>query len=353
MESNQSNFFIDLPKVELHAHLNGSLSQTTVVKLIKLHQHKWPEEEMPEIANTFIENGQCVGYDEPFAIFPLLHSITDNPEAVRIATCDVIRDFYDDGVKYLELRSTPRAVSGRMDCLEYCESVISGIKESTENAGMNIIVTFLLSIDRRKMDVFDSTVQLYLSLKEKYPNIVVGLDISGDPRKSDLTEILSKFKEVKSQGIKLTVHLAETPNIPETLAFLKCRLDRIGHGVYIHPLTGGEDSLLQELISSKTPVEVCLTSNSVGGIVSSFENSPAKHLKDHNVPIILCTDDKGLFSCTLSGEYEIASKYLAWNHTVLYELSRSAIDHIFASDEVKNILRKIWDHWKSENPKYF
>lgn len=346
-------FFTQLPKVELHAHLNGSLSPATVVKLIKHHKKEWPHEEMPELANTFVEEGERVTLDKPFVIFPLLHYITDNPEALRITTRDVICDFHQDGVKYLELRSTPREVSGRMSKADYCESIISGITESM--GSMDIIVRFLLSIDRRKLaETFDSTVQLYFELKQKYPDLIAGLDISGDPRVGDITGLIPKLKDLRKRGVKLAVHLAEILNIAETLVFLKCGLlDRIGHGTYIHPLTGGNELLLKALLAYKTPVEVCLTSNVVQGTVPSYDVHQAQCLRDNDIPIILCTDDKGVFSCTLSGEYKLASHHFGWDRKVLYQLSLSAIDHIFASDQVKGILRQKWRMWETDNQKYF
>lgn len=43
-------------------------------------------------------------------MFRLIHQLVDNCEAVAIVTRNVIREFAEDGVRYLELRSTPRDV---------------------------------------------------------------------------------------------------------------------------------------------------------------------------------------------------------------------------------------------------
>ena len=52
--------------------------------------------------------GKKGSFDDPFEMFALVHRITDNPWAVGEATRDVIREFAEDGVVYLELRTTPR-----------------------------------------------------------------------------------------------------------------------------------------------------------------------------------------------------------------------------------------------------
>ena len=55
--------------------------------------------------------GKKGSFDDPFQMFSLVHRITDNPWAVAEATKDVIKDFADDGVVYLELRTTPRCIN--------------------------------------------------------------------------------------------------------------------------------------------------------------------------------------------------------------------------------------------------
>ena len=61
--------------------------------------------------------------------FKLAQKLTDNPEAVQKAAKYVVLNFADDNVRYLELRSTPRAVEGKMTKVQYIEAVIAGIFE--------------------------------------------------------------------------------------------------------------------------------------------------------------------------------------------------------------------------------
>lgn len=63
-----------------------------------------------------------------FKVFDIAHALTITPDAVFIATSDVIREFHEDNVIYLELRTTPRSVEGSMTKLEYLEAVIKAFK---------------------------------------------------------------------------------------------------------------------------------------------------------------------------------------------------------------------------------
>ena len=66
-------------------------------------------------------------------------------------------------------------------------------------------------------------------------------------------------------------------------------------------------ALMRHLRERDIPLEVCVTSNLVTGVVKSVEEHPVRRLYDAGVPITLNTDDPAMFRCTLVGEYELAS----------------------------------------------
>lgn len=61
-----------------------------------------------------------------FKKFKYAHELTETPEAVSLATACVIKDFHDDNVVYLELRTTPRSTN-TMSKIDYIEAVIDSI----------------------------------------------------------------------------------------------------------------------------------------------------------------------------------------------------------------------------------
>nr|XP_036874873.1 adenosine deaminase-like protein [Manis javanica]XP_036874874.1 adenosine deaminase-like protein [Manis javanica]XP_036874875.1 adenosine deaminase-like protein [Manis javanica] len=99
----KTTFYSELPKVELHAHLNGSISSNTMKKLIAKKPGIKIHEQM-----TMIDKQKKRTLEECFQMFQIIHQVTTSPEDILMVTKDVIKEFADDGVKYLELRSTPR-----------------------------------------------------------------------------------------------------------------------------------------------------------------------------------------------------------------------------------------------------
>ena len=179
---------------------------------------------MPEDSDTLIKSGDKGTFDDPFRMFGIIQGITDNPKAVSLATRATIAEFASDGVRYLELRSTPRQVVGRMTREEYCRAILDELTRPPEG----ITVKLILAIDRRRLKDMEDTVNLFHRLNTCYPGLLVGLDLSGDARVGDLVPLLPKLSQLRDEGIRLAVHLAEVPNPVEVTALLNFKPDRIG-----------------------------------------------------------------------------------------------------------------------------
>lgn len=177
MENQPDVFYRELPKVELHAHLNGSVSFETIEKLIARKPHLNIEHDM-----TAIRSGQRRTLDECFRVFKVIHQLVDTEEDILMVAKDVINEFAADGVKYLELRSTPReeAKTG-LTKRRYVETVLEAVQQC-KNDGVDIDVRFLVAVDRRNgTQVAMETVKLAEEFMLSTDGLVVGLDLSGDP----------------------------------------------------------------------------------------------------------------------------------------------------------------------------
>ena len=60
-----------------------------------------------------------------FKVFKIIHQLTDTAEAIHLATVDVIKEFAEENVCYLELRTTPRFIDGSLQT--YADAVLQGI----------------------------------------------------------------------------------------------------------------------------------------------------------------------------------------------------------------------------------
>ncbi|XP_037307848.1 adenosine deaminase-like protein [Pungitius pungitius] len=345
MENEADAFYRELPKVELHAHLNGSVSFDTIEKLISRKPHLNIEHGM-----TAIGKGQQRTLEECFQVFKVIHQLVDSEEDILMVATDVIREFAADGVKYLELRSTPREEKRTgLTKKGYIESVIKAIKHC-KSEGVDIDVRFLVAIDRRNgTEVAMETVKLAEEFMQSTDGLVLGLDLSGDPTVGHGKDLLPALQRAKDFGLKLSLHLSEVPSQQEeSNLLLDLPPDRIGHGTFLHPEMGGSQSLVDKVVASNIPLELCLTSNVKGKTVPCYSKHHFKYWYQMGHPSIVCTDDKGVFSTNLSQEYQLAATTFGLSHEAIWKLSQQAIDCIFAPDTVKRQLKQKWDAMKPQ-----
>nr|ACQ58006.1 Adenosine deaminase-like protein [Anoplopoma fimbria] len=339
MENEADVFYRELPKVELHAHLNGSVSVTTIEKLISRKPHLNIEHGM-----TAIGKGQRRTLDECSQVFKVIHQLVDTEEDILMVATDVIREFAADGVKYLELRSTPREEKGTgLTKKSYVETVIKAIKQC-KSEGLDIDVRFLVAIDRRNgPEVAMETVKLAEEFMLSSDGLVLGLDLSGDPMVGHGKDLLPALQRAKNCGLKLSLHLSEVPSqLEESDLLLNLRPDRIGHGTFLHPEVGGSQGLVDKVVTNNIPLELCLTSNVKGQTVPCYAKHHFKYWYQMGHPCVICTDDKGVFSTDLSQEYQLAASTFGLSREDLWKLSEQAIDCIFAPDTVKQHLKQKW-----------
>lgn len=100
----------------------------------------------------------------------------------------------------------------------------------------SIIVKYLPSINiSYGAKEGEENYNLFLAVRDKYPDVVVGMDLSGDASKGKFSDFKEVFKRARADGFRFAIHCAETADeneILEKLEFMEDG-DRIGHGTFI------------------------------------------------------------------------------------------------------------------------
>lgn len=357
------DWWVSMPKAELHAHLNGSIRDSTLLELARELGDSGLVR-FPDVERVILKHDRSL--TEVFKMFDLIHILTTDHETVTRITKEVIEDFAAENVVYLELRTTPKKnVSKGMNKKSYMEAVLEGLRAvstvevdifsepkfdcpasadiyawnngcaSNGTGKKKIYVRLLLSIDRRETtEAAMETVKLALEMRHLG---VVGIDLSGNPVIGEWLTFLPALEFAKEQGLLITLHCGEVPNLVEIRAMLDFLPARIGHACCF-----GEEEWAK-LKSSKIPVEICLTSNIRTETISSVDIHHFADLYSSGHPIILCTDDSGVFSTSVSGEYSLASSSFGIQKREMFQLARNAVNFIFAGNKVKQELEQVFD----------
>ncbi|EDV49824.1 adenosine deaminase-like protein [Drosophila erecta] len=318
-------FLKGLPKVELHAHLNGSLG---IKSLCDLGERLYgsTSEEFLKLCARFSRFEKEMDMNACFEKFAFVHELTSTPEGLRFATELAIRDFAQDNVQYVELRTTPKA-NANYSRRDYLQIVIDAIRRAKETYPA-ITVKLLPSINRAEpVAVAEETASLAVELAQAHPNLILGIDLSGNPGKGRFSDFAPILAQARAKGLKLVIHCAEIENPSEVKEMLQFGMSRCGHGTFLTP----ED--IEQLKQRNIAIECCLTSNVKSGTVPSLEEHHLKRIMEADAHKVICTDDSGVFDTTLTKEFVIAAETFGLTREHCVDLTFEAVNHSFASEQ--------------------
>ncbi|KAH8880436.1 Metallo-dependent hydrolase [Thozetella sp. PMI_491] len=337
--------FKALPKIELHAHLSGSISRRC------LHEVWLKKKDAGETAleDPLVEMPEGKNDYDIKSFFPLfssyLYHLVNDRWSLEYTTRSVLRDFAADGVVYLELRTTPRAMpAAGLTKAQYVQTVLDTIAAFEAEAPPATLRTrLILSIDRRNS--LPEALEVVELARQFQGGGVVGIDLCGDPKKGGIETLAPAFEQARGiPGMGLTLHFAEdecSGTEEELRLLLSWKPDRIGHVIHV------SDAVKQAIIArGGMGLELCLSCNVHAQMITGgFE---AHHFgewwKVEEVVVVLSTDDVGVFGSPLSNEYRLVAQHFGLGRPEICALARRGIDVIFGTDEEKQRLTTIM--WK-------
>ncbi len=209
-------FLRELPKVELHAHLNGCIREATLFELarergIKLNENHFSQKQLADDDQTMY-NVRPRSLQDCFEIFAEISKCVDDLPSLSRITMEALEDFAEHHVAYLELRSTPKTLlvkSGERELTDkraYCKTIINCLQQfeqkdasrydlelathSTSLPRLPMVCRFIVAIDRSQaIDHANEHVDLADSLRSQFGDIVVGIDLGGNPTKVGRSEL--------------------------------------------------------------------------------------------------------------------------------------------------------------------
>jgi aminodeoxyfutalosine deaminase len=148
---------------------------------------------------------------------------------------------------------------------------------------------------------------------ERVDRGVVAFGIGGSEARGPAEWFNGVFAYARDAGLHLTAHAGEGTTPQSIWAALEVGAERIGHGIS----AACDPALMRHLRERDVPLEICITSNLVTGVVARLADHPVRRLFDAGVPIVLNTDDPAMFACTLTGEYRLAAEHFGFDEAEL------------------------------------
>ncbi|EFR00576.1 hypothetical protein MGYG_03581 [Nannizzia gypsea CBS 118893] len=332
-----------LPKVELHAHLSGSISRECLRELWLQKREHNRELQVPDPMIVMPPGKVDYSLKTFFQVFSnLIYLLCSDLESIRYSTKRVLQDFQDDGVRYLELRTTPRESQEHGISKELYVSTVLDVIDDFKNETMSTYL--ILSIDRTKSAAeADTLVDLAIKFKNRG---VVGVELGGNPSKGDVSIFKDAFSKAKQNGLGVTLHFAEvefSSSLKELTTLLSFQPDRLGHVINV------PDDIKAEIARRKIGLELCLSCNVHAKLITGgYPDHHFGYWRHKDCPIILCTDDVGFFCSPVSQEYLLAAKNFDLDQTALLDICRKGINSIFGGAQEKERLYTLIDKFEEE-----
>jgi len=323
-----------LPKIELHLHLDCSLSYNVVKQL---NSAITPD----EYRASFIAPPKCTDLADYITRAIKGFELMQTPEQLRLVTLDLFEQLKEDQVIYAEIRFAPllhiaRGLSPVEVVQHVNDAVTEGIRLTGVQAGL-----ILCTLRNYTAEQSIETVQLVKQFRGTH---VLAFDIAGDEAGFPIDNHVKAFLFAQENGIPCTAHAGEAKgpeSVWETLQHF--HPSRIGHGVR----SAEDEKLLDHLKKQKIHLEVCPTSNVQTNVVDTIRQHPADKIYTHGVSMSINTDARTVTPVTLSQEYGLLESIFQWDRSHFLRCNLEAIEHAFCAEalkeEIRERIKKAWN----------
>ncbi len=316
-----------LSKVELHLHLDCSLSFQAVSKLDKSIS-------LEEYQSEFIAPRRCTSLADFLTRAPRGFQLMQDEAALELVVEDLFEQLAADGVIYAEIRFAPLL---HLERGLTAERVVAAVDRATEasirSSGIDarLILCTLRHFDR------EQGLQTAHLVEQFQGSRVAALDIAGDEAGYPLAPQIPAFRYAIERGLYRTAHAGEAAG-PESVweTLREFQPSRIGHGVR----SIEDPALVEHLIRERIHLEVCPTSNLQTGISRDYAEHAVDKLYRTGVPLSISTDTRTITNITLNEEYENLAQHFAWTEDDFAACNEAAIDAAFIDDSAKEALKK-------------
>lgn len=350
------DFIKEMPKADLHLHLDGSLRPESLIEMAKRNKIELPSYTVDGLYDlVFKENYQNLG--EYLHGFQYTCSVLRDLESLEQASYELAMDNLAEGVNYIEVRFAPQLLMDPARGITFdkvMHAVNDGLKKAQNeynfsaavkqegkppfhygiincamrmfgNKGFSPYYTqmFQLLSDHKPIDVIKTAamelVRASVRVRDEQGLPIVGLDIAGQ----EIGYPAHKFKDVYEYAhqnfLLKTVHAGEAYGAESIFeALTQCYADRLGHGYSLFSPDMIEDESIEDkadyarklasfIADRRIAVEVCLTSNmQTNPAIGELKNHNFGHMLNHRLATIICTDNRLVSRTTVSNEYKLA-----------------------------------------------
>ena len=333
--SSIAEFIRNLPKAELHLHLEGTITPSTLVELSQRHEARPIPLAKAEALYQFTD---FTGFIEAFrAVTRLL----TGPEDYELAAWRMMQRLAEQGVVHAEVFISVGVIyMWRNHDPECFEPIFEGLERARERAARELGLSISWIFDAVRHFTVPEGERVFrkaAEMRRQYPSIVA-IGLGGDERQAGSELFRALYAQARDAGLRLTNHAGETTGPEAIREALSIGSERIGHALSAIQ----DEALMDELRERTIPLELNPTSNVRTGVCASFAAHPLRRYFDRGLLVTLNSDDPAFFGSDVANEYLLAHTEQGFTREELRQLAANSIRASFLPEAGKaSILARI------------
>lgn len=327
---------LQIPKIELHCHLDGSVSREGIEEICR-SQGGMDERETERICSHIKAPEICEDLAEYLTCFDYVLPLLQTKKALELAAYDVIRQAAKENVIYIEVRFAPMFhCQNGLTQEAAVAAVLKGLERGEQDFG--VMSRALLCMMRGQEETFNQITLETARNLQAYG--VAGLDLAGNEAAYPPELYRELFGQAEKYEIPFTIHGGECGSVQNVETSVKMGAKRIGHGVAI--VDNREVKAL--CIRENVCLEMCPVSNIQTRAVADMRVYPFEKMRKEGVPVTINTDNRTVSDTNLTKEWTVLKSFFpeaeeSWER-ILRETMLQGISHAFLPESEKETLRR-------------
>ena len=323
------HFVAEMPKVELHVHLEGSIQPATLLELARRRRVDLPADDEEGLHQWF----QFRDFEHFVSIYLTCCRCLRDPEDFQLVLDQLMAEQERQNVLYSEIHFTigthlANGVNGQEVADALGETLQQGRKQRGVRA--QLIPDIVRDVGP---EMADRTLEWALAGRQRG---VIALGLSGFESASD-EPYREHFQVAEQEGLHRVAHAGEHQGPESIRSVLEvCRAERIGHGIR----SIDDLELVGDLVARETPLEICPTSNLRLGAVGELSEHPFDRLRQEGVVVTVNSDDPPLFETDLNREYLELAREFGYGPGEVAGFSLDALRAAFVEESDREILEQ-------------
>ncbi len=326
---------LELPKTDLHVHLDGSLRLNTLIDLAKAQKVELPLSNPGKLEKMVMSGKHCRNLNEYLRGFDITLSVMQTPDSLYRIAYELAEDAAEENVWYMEVRFSPILHIRRgLKLTTIVNAVLEGLQEAEKKFN---IKTGIIICGMRDINPETSLKLAELSVAYKNKG-VVGFDLAGQEENYPAKDHKEAFSLIRKNNINTTAHAGEAFG-PESIhqAIHDCGAHRIGHGTRLYE----DGDLLNYVNDHRIPLEICITSNIQTQAARSFESHPFRFYYDYGLRVTINTDNRLVSDTTITNEFYLVAKHLNLNLDDIKSIIIDGFKSAFLPNRAKSIMLNV------------